>query len=182
MRIKFILGLFFIAASMAFAQEYPLVTIQDIQYLPDSVIAVGDAPSPLLGDTVRVRGVVMVAPVVNPIGDRRRIVAAGARWYTYFQDPNGQVWGGLVAIQNDTSEVNQQTFFYLADTAQVIEFTGVISEYLNNTTQLDLLLNPVTPIQIIETLAKRPDPLELSITDFMSNGQLIKQAEKYEGM
>jgi hypothetical protein len=182
MRIKFILGLFFIAASMAFAQEYPLVTIQDIQYLPDSVIAVGDAPSPLNGDTVRVRGVIMVAPVVNPIGDRRRIVAAGTRWYTYFQDPNGQVWGGLVAIQNDTTEVNQQTFFYLADTAQVIEFTGVISEFSNNTTQLNLLLNPITPIQIIETLPKRPDPLELSMTDFMNNGQLIKQAEKYEGM
>jgi hypothetical protein len=182
MRIKFILGLFFIAASMAFAQEYPLVTIQDIQYLPDSVIAVGDAPSPLLGDTVRVRGVIMVAPVVNPIGDRRRIIAAGARWATYIQDQNGQVWGGLYPIQHDTTEANQQTFFYLADTAQVVEFTGIVNEFSGNTTQLDLLLNPVTPIQIIETLPKRPDPLELSITDFMNNGQLIKQSEKYEGM
>jgi hypothetical protein len=182
MRIKFIIGLFFVFASMAFAQEYPLVTIQDIQYLPDSVIAVGDAPSPLLGDTVRVRGVVMVAPVVDPIGDRRRIIAAGGRWAAYIQDQNGQVWGGLYPIQHDTTNANQQTFFYLADTAQVVEFTGVVNEFSGNTTQLDLLLNPVTPIQIIETLAKRPDPLELSITDFMNNGQLIKQAEKYEGM
>lgn len=182
MKLKYLLGILFISASMSFAQEYPLLTIRDIQFLPDSVIALGDAPSPRNGDTVRVRGVILVAPVVSPIGDRRRIIAAGARWYTYIQDPNNQVWGGLVAIQNDTTGANQQTFFSLADTAQVVEFTGVISEFANNTTQLNLLLNPITPIQIIETLPRRPAPLELSIQDFMTNGQLIRQAEKYEGM
>ncbi|HRI47363.1 MAG TPA: T9SS type A sorting domain-containing protein [Ignavibacteriaceae bacterium] len=182
MKLKYLLGMLFFAATLSFAQEYPLVTIQDIQYLPDSVIAQGDAPSPLQGDTVRVRGVIMVAPVVDPIGDRRRIIAAGGRWAAYIQDANGQVWGGLYPIQHDTTGANQQTFFYLADTAQVVEFTGVVNEFSGNTTQLDLLLNPVTPIQIIETLPKRPDPLELSMTEFMNNGQLVKQGEKYEGM
>jgi len=70
--------LFFLGfGGMLFAQTYPLVTIEDIQYLPDSVlINSGDQPSPLNGDTVRVQGVIMVHPVVNAQTDRRRIFAA----------------------------------------------------------------------------------------------------------
>ncbi len=70
--------LFFLAFSgMLFAQSYPLVSIEDIQYLPDSVlINQGDQPSPMYGDTVVFRGVVMVSPLVDPQNDRRRIIAA----------------------------------------------------------------------------------------------------------
>ncbi len=83
--------LFFLAFSgMLIAQTYPLVTVEDIQYLPDSVlINEGDQPSPLNGDTVRVQGVVMVRPIVDAATDRRRIIAAGGRWMIYIQDPNG---------------------------------------------------------------------------------------------
>ena len=50
---KLLTLLFFLAFSgMLFAQTYPLVTVEDIQYLPDSVlINEGDQPSPLNGDT-----------------------------------------------------------------------------------------------------------------------------------
>lgn len=166
-----------------FAQtEYPLVTLHDIQYLADSVIAVGDAASPLNGDTVRVRGIVMVSPVVDPSANRHIIISAGARWVTYIQDPSGEPWSGLNIIQNDTSTAAvQQTFFDLVDTAQVVEFTGVVTEY-NTTTELMMLLNPVTPVNIVDQLTKRPDPILLNLTDIKENNKLKNEAEKYEGM
>lgn len=164
------------------AQTYPLVTIQDIQYVPDSLLTtVGGPPSPLQGQTVRIQGVVLVAPVVNATTDRRRIIAAGARWHIYVQSQDGQPWGGLAVLQMDTSLAVQGTFFDLLDTAQVVEFTGKVNEF-NQTTQFEILVNPVTPVNVINVLPKRPEPLELSITDFMENGVNKPSAEKYEGM
>ncbi len=161
--------------------QYPLVTVHDIQFLPDSIIAQGDSPSPLNGDTVRVRGVVMTSPLVNPDTDRRPVMWAGARWVTYIQDENGTAWAGLNILTPDTSVNAQGTFFDLIDTAQVVEFTGVVTEFFT-TTELFQLVNPITPVNIINQLPKRPDPIELSVTDFMENGQLKLSAEKYEGM
>jgi hypothetical protein len=170
------------------AQEYPLVTIQDIQFLQDSVIQNGDAISPLWGDTVLVRGIVMVRPVVDPSTDRRRIIAAGARWSIYIQDDVTGVWGGINILQNDTVGAAQGTFFDILDTAQVVEFTGVITEFNGSTTgttpgttQINYLVDPITPVSIISTLPKRPEPIELNVTDFMQNGTHRFDAEKYEG-
>ena len=177
--------LFFILFSgVLFAQTFPLVTIEDIQYLPDSVlINSGDQPSPLDGDTVQVKGVVMVRPVVDPQLDRRPIMWAGARWQIYIYDPDGQQYDnfdGMIIIQDDTSEAFQGTFFDLVDTAQVVTFTAVVSEFFT-TTQGQLLLNPISPVSIDTVLSKRPDPIELNISDFMDNGTLNPLSEKYEG-
>ena len=113
---KLLTFLFFSAFSgILFAQTYPLVTIEDIQYQhPDSLIANGDLPSPLNGDTVRVQGVIMVHPVVNAQTDRRPIFSAGNRWMVYMVDPNGnqyEFFDGIIPIQHDTNGVNQNTFF-----------------------------------------------------------------------
>ncbi|MDZ7623887.1 MAG: hypothetical protein U5J96_05490 [Ignavibacteriaceae bacterium] len=117
--------------SLNFAQN--LVTIEDIQYLSDSVlINFGDQPSPLNGQTVKVRGIVMSSPLVDPQTDRRPIMWAGTRWVTYLQDPDGQVYprfDGLNVIQQDTTGANQGTFFDLIDTAQVVEITLTVNEY-----------------------------------------------------
>lgn len=167
---------------------YPLKTIYDVQYLPDTTInTVGDGRSPLQGDTIRLRGVVLVRPVVDPVNDRRRIIAAGARWHIYLQDSSGQPWGGLAVLQMDTTAARQGTFFDLVDTAQIVEFTGVVNEFVTtgqsiSTTQFEILVNPVTPVNVIGQLPKRPEPIELSVTDFMENGVLKRTAEKYEGM
>ena len=164
-----------------FAQDYPEVSIYDIQFLPDSVILNGDAPSPLIGDTVIVTGTVMVAPIVNPQTDRRRIIAAGARWSAYIQDHLMNEWAGINLVQHDTTGDNQLTGYQNVDTADVIQFFAVIDEFFT-TTQANLLLNPLTEVEVIDNLGKRPAPIELSVADFMSNGQLKLDAEKYEGM
>ena len=114
--------------------------------------------------------------------DRRRIIAAGARWATYIQDMDGQVYDnfdGMYMLQDDTTGENQNTFFDLVDTAQVVEFTGVISEYFT-TTEGFLLLNPVTPVVIVDQLPKRPDPIELSVSDFDNGGTPNILSERYE--
>jgi hypothetical protein len=163
--------------------RYPLVTIQDIQFVPDSLQS-SDPPSPLNGDTVRVQGIVLVRPVIDPDTSRGVIISAGARWSVYIQDANGGLWGGMNVIQQDTSSPGvQNTFMDLIDTAQVVEFTGVISEFLSNTTQMNILTNPPFPVQIVNSQAKRPDPIELTLSEFFTPaGSHNFAAEKYEGM
>ncbi|MCH7722335.1 MAG: hypothetical protein IIC76_03200 [Bacteroidetes bacterium] len=186
---KLLTLLFFLAFSgMLFAQTYPLVTIEDIQYQhPDSLIANGDDQerhNPLFGDTVRVQGVVMVAPVVNAGTDRRRIHAAGNRWMIYMVDPNGnqhEFFDGIIPIQHDTTGVNQNTFFDLVDTADVVEFTVVVEEFFT-TTQVALLVNPPTSVSIVGNLGSRPAPIEVDISEFVDDqGNWNPLSEKYEG-
>jgi len=169
----------------SFAQEYPLVTIQDIQLVPDSLQG-ADPPSPLLGDTVRVQGLVLVRPVIDPDTNRRVIISAGARWSIYIQDPNGGLWGGLNVIQHDTVGAAQGTFFDLVDTVQIVEFTGKVSEF-NTSTQLDLITAPQPlPVDIIDDNQDnnpRPVPIELELSDlFTPGGGYNFEAEKYEEM
>ena len=160
-----------------------LVTIEEVQYQDSvSLLTNGDLPSPYNGQTVKVRGIVMSRPLVDPQTDRRPIMWAGTRWVTYLQDPDGQVYSefdGINVVEQDTTGANQGTFFDLVDTAQVVEITLTVAEF-NNTTQGDVLLSPVTPVSIIQQLPKRPDPIELDITDFYNDSVLVL-SEKYEG-
>ena len=172
---------FLILIGSTYAQQ--LITIEDIQYQDSlSLLTNGDLPSSYNGQTVKVRGIVMVSPLVNPQTDRRPIMWAGTRWVTYLYDPDGQVYpdfDGINVLQMDTSVQYQGTFFDLIDTAQVVEITLTVAEF-NTTTQGEVLINPVTPVSIIQQLPKRPDPVELSITDFYDDSLLVL-AEKYEG-
>ncbi len=167
--------------SVAAFGQFQQVSVMDIQFLPDSVISLGDAPSPLNGDTVIVQGVCIVAPLVDQQTDRRPIIWAGSRWVSYIQDESGQVWGGVNIIQDDTTGDNQLTYFQNVDTADVIQLVGVVTEYYT-TTELIILLEPLSEVEVVNTLDKRPDPIVLSISDFMDNGNYVNEAEKYEGM
>ncbi len=179
MKKNLLFALFFICSGLIFAQQYPLVTLQDIQFVQDTTT---DPPSPLTGDTVEVRGAVLVSPLVDPTTDRRPIIWAGARWVTYIEDKDGHVWGGLNIIQEDTSQATgQQTFFDIIDTAKIVKFTGVVTEYYTSTELLELV-TPITPISIDSSLSKRPDPIELHISDFDNNGVYNFASEKYEDM
>jgi hypothetical protein len=178
------LGMLLLFFSSVLFAQFPDVSIEEIQYQdPDSLLINGDQPSPYNGQTVKVQGIVMVSPLVDPQNDRRQIMWAGGRWVTYLYNPDGQVYenfDGLNVIQQDTSVQYQGTFFDLIDTAQVVEITLTVDEF-NQTTQGNVLITPVTPVSIIGQLPKRPDPIELSISDFMSGGVMNPLAEEYEG-
>lgn len=179
MKKNLLFALFFLCSGLIFAQQYPLVTLQDIQFVADTTI---DPPSPLNGDTVEVRGAVLVSPLVNPSTDRRPIIWAGARWVTYIEDKDGHVYGGLNILQEDTSQATgQQTFFDIIDTAQIVKFTGVVTEYYTSTEILELV-TPINPISIDSQLSKRPDPIELQVSDFDNGGVYNFASEKYEDM
>ncbi len=167
--------------SVAMFGQFQQVSVMDIQFLPDSIISLGDAPSPLNGDTVIVQGVCMVAPLVDQQTDRRPVIWAGSRWVSYIEDESGQVWGGVNIIQDDTTGDNQLTYFQNVDTADVVQIVGVVTEYYT-TTELIILLEPLSEVEVINTLDKRPDPVVLSISNFMDNGNYVNEAEKYEGM
>ncbi len=183
MKAKIFLVLILMTIGFTYSQsQYPLVTIQDIQFVPDPVVS--DPPSPLNGDTVRFHGLVMVRPVIDPDTNRGVIISAGARWSIYVQDPNGGVWGGMNVIQHDTVGAAQGTFFDLVDTAEVWEFTAKVEEF-NTSTQVALITTPQPiPVQLVTPqLPKRPEPIELTLADlFTPSGGYNFEAEKYEGM
>ena len=182
MNIRLLIASLLLMAGISFAQEYPLVTIQDIQNVPDS-LAGTDPASLLNGDTVRVQGIVLVRPVIDSDTNRRVIISAGPRWVTYVQDPNNPVYGGLNILQEDTSSGPQvyETLFDVIDTAQVWEFTGVVTEYFT-TTEMLLLIRPESA-KFISAAPKRPDPVELQVSDmFTENGQYNFDMEKYENV
>lgn len=181
MKIRLLLLTLISVASLAFAQtQYPLVSIHDIQFI-DSVGTKGFVNSPLLGDTVRVRGTIMIRPIVDPDTNRTPMMWYNARWGSYIQDSSDS-WGGLNVLQDDTSSVYQGTFFDLADTSDYVEMTGVVTAY-NQTNELMLLIKPTpVPVNYIAKLPKRPDPIQLYVTDFMNNQQSVLGAFKYSGM
>lgn len=191
MKFKLLLVFFMIGTGLTLAQlgktkdtkEYPLISIHDIQYI-DAVGDNGFVPSVHTGDTVRVRGAIMVSPMVDPTSNRTPIMYYGARWGSYIQDTSAQAsegWGGLNVLQNDTTGSNQNTFFDLVDTTNVVELTGVVTTY-GQTNELFLLIDPVTPVNIVGNISKRPEPLQLTMTDFMKNGITENSGVKYSGM
>ena len=183
MKLRLLLIFLVIGFSIGIAQkEYPLVSIHDIQYI-DSVGTKGWSKSKLEKDTVRVRGVVMIRTLVDPDTNRNPIMSYSGAWSTYIQDTSAQArqdgWGGMNIYQSDSTK--QGTNLDLADTADYVEITGIVTTY-GQTTEFAPLVSPVTSINFISKLSKRPDPIQLSVTDFMNNIQPVKDAFKYSGM
>ena len=183
-----LLFLFVILFSGFALSQYPLVTLYDINYISDPSILPNFPPSPLAGDTVRVRGVVTVRTVVGSsqpgVGDRRPVIWVGAGWECYIQDKDNPEWGGIAVYQADTTSSGaQQTLLDLADSATVYEFTGIVVPYFQ-ATELQLITapNPI-PIEEIEVLTKRPDPIPLTIDSLFSTpptGNYLMR--KYQGV
>ena len=93
MKVRILLLIMLFGAGFILSQtQYPLVTIQDIQFIPDSLLTT-DPPSPLNGDTVRVRGIVMVSPVIDPDTNRGVIISAGCKLgYLYSRSKWRFIW------------------------------------------------------------------------------------------
>jgi len=158
----------------------PLVTLQEINYVPDSSASTWPN-SPLAGKTVHVRGQVLVSPLINAVNDRRTILYFGKAWGCYIQDHDGSAWSGLNIYQADSTV--QGTLFDLVDTVGTYEFTGVVTPY-GQTTELMLTTAP-QPIEInlIEQHTKRPDPIPLTLDSFYTaDGGFNYNLRKYLGM
>ena len=184
MKPRLIILIVLCISGVLFSQTYPELTIMDIQTISQDTLDTWtqtqwDTPSPHVGDTVTITGVVMFKPIVEAGSDPRITTYEQNSWALFIQDESGAEWGGMSVIQLDTQF---ETFLDLADTADIIQFTGRVVEDMGNTTRLELLTDPLTQTLLVNILPSRPNPIELNISDFMNNGQIVLDMEKYENM
>lgn len=168
-------------STLAFAQ-YPLVTIDSIQYIAPDTLLLPKTVSSFAGDTVRVRGVVKFDP-------RRSVLSTNFK-NTYLLDTASTgVWKGLnVRLVN---QIDSVAFFDNVIPGNIVEVTGVVSDFTNGNpvpsgeTQIDILPG-IAPSVV--GFATPPAPRIVTINQFMQNdgtgNQLIQYAtgEPYEGM
>lgn len=144
---------------------YPIVSIRDLQYVPDP--ATSEA-SIFLGDTIVVQAMTMMG---------HNELWIGARWSTFvidqqtFPDP----WSGFFIVQNDSFAIGTQ--FSFIEPGMIVNFTGVMATF-GGLTQLNLITDPVIPIEILSAGNEIPEPVLLTAADLNdpANG------EQWEGM
>lgn len=166
-----ILSLVLLISSNIFAQ-IPEVTLHQIQFQDSvSLVTNGDLPSPYLGDTVTVTGLVM-----NPSYTGTVTTLNSGAPAVYIQDTASTEFGGvLVRYPNGSSPQ-----FDAIDSGVVAKFTGVVTEF-NVTTQLDLIEFDGSTIVDIKP---RPEPILITLEELSNlgtrEGKIL--AEKWEGM
>jgi len=168
-KFTILLGLIFVMFLSLSLQALPLpydtLTIKQIQYVPDPQ---SDDTSPFYGDTVVVKGLVMHSP---------RELYVGSRWATYIVDPDSfpNPWSGFFIIQHDTFATG--TNFGFVEPGMICYFTGVIDEY-SHLSQLAILTDPVTPIEILSVGNSVPNPVVLTALDLQdrTNGEQWESA------
>jgi len=152
---------------------YDTVSIYDLQYVPDPV---ADDLSPLLGDTVTVRGLVMHYPNELWIGNR---------WAMYIVDPDSfpNPWSGFFIVCNDTESVSAtQTQIQFLQPGDIAYFTGHVEEF-NSFSQINIygfsyIPDPVIPVDIESSGNPLPDPRILTAADLAGPAA----AEQWESM
>jgi len=174
MKTKFyiLFAILFISSMNLIAQTYPEVSIRDIQYQhPDSLITIGDRPSPLNGDTVTITGIVMNPTFTN--GTATLVSGAPA---VHLMDTSDTEYGGiLVRFPNPSSAA-----FNALDSGTVAKFTGIVSEF-NVTTQFNLI--EFDGSTIFDFRPKRtPVLLTLDSLNILGSPEGNLLAEKWEGV
>lgn len=177
------LGLLLSTEAMA---QYPLRSIDSLQFKPQDSLLLGRTLSPRLGDTVRVRGVVMFDPRFSVLRTTHRI--------TYIQDTTAGSWKGI-AIQAANVDSNATNFFNNVQVGNMVEVTGVVGEFtgasapFTGETQLNLIPRPTQALGIVAP----PAPKVVNISDFsklefdtassaMVQRTQVVTGEPYEGM
>lgn len=170
--LSFLAAMLIISSINTFAQTYPEVSIRDIQYQnPDSLLAIGDRPSPLRGDTVIVEGIVMNPSYTGTVTTLNSGAPAVFLTDTTFDDYSGI----LVRYPNGSS-----TAFNSILTGTVAKFKGVVTEF-NVTTQFDLIeFDGSTITDFVDKPA--PKLLTLDSLSLLGSREGNILAEKWEGM
>jgi hypothetical protein len=190
---------------VATAQIGKVATIPEIQYAhPDSlakldVVQSGTgywldksqfwhgtgANSDAKNDTIRVTGVVTVAPQV--------LTYTLARYNIFIQDSAGRVFGGLNILTDDTTAKAQSSGINGLDTGLVVTITGKLKEYGSQNNSLTELLaysqgffdnvQPVEITNIYGVAGERPNAVEVIVDSFaVATKPMPSRGEKYEGM
>ncbi|MBU1098318.1 MAG: T9SS type A sorting domain-containing protein [Bacteroidetes bacterium] len=172
-----LLSVLIFMSTLLFAQNYPEVSIKDINFAPaDSLIYYGGLngePMPsFVGDTVVVTGVVMNSPYFGAKPDSGLALRAGFP-ACYLQDTSNPEWGGIL-LRDPTASKD----FAILDSGMIIKVKGVVLEYFT-TTELDLISFEAADIVGI---MDRPKPVKLTLDSLFSKGTNLPNylAEKWE--
>ncbi|MFN3343988.1 MAG: hypothetical protein ACK40M_14930, partial [Flavobacteriales bacterium] len=166
--------------------QYPLVSIDSIQWVHPDSLAVGNTLSRYEGDTVRVRGLVIYNPRQHALSTNFKA--------SYLVDTSALAtnnWKGLLIRMLSPDSVATQ-FFANFVPGNIVECTGVVAEFKgteanSGESQLDLI--PVAS-QVIG-FATPPAPKQVPVSNFMifdPNDPVVPQkiqkltGEQYEGM
>ncbi len=183
---RFKLLLFSLLLSVSAWAQYPLVSIDSVQWVHPDSLALGNTLSRLEGDTVRVRGLVIYNPRQHALSTNFKA--------SYLVDTASLAtnnWKGLLVRMLTPDSVATQ-FFNNFVPGNIVEATGVVAEFrgteLNSgETQVDLI--PVAT-QVVG-FATPPAPKVVPVSNFMvfdPNDPVVPQkiqkstGEQYEGM
>ena len=181
----FLLGLGFLPQAMG--QGFPLRSIDSIQWVHPDTLLTGKTLSRYAGDTVRVRGLV----ILNP-----RDHALSANWKaTYLVDTMGLadgVWKGLLVRLPNLADSSAVGFFSNFQVGNIVECTGVVAEYQDASpnsgeTQLNLIGVASSVLGFATPPAPRPSFMNLFMVYDPNNPAVPQQIQKptgegYEGM
>lgn len=131
-------------------------------------LAAGSINSPLLGDTVIVRGIVTIPPVVKFPDDNRKIMIAGNRNYAiYLADEKATEYAGMPVIC-DTS--NAASNFIRLKVGQLIEVPIRITAFPSNnklgTSQGEVISKGI--VDFIDDGITLPTISKVNIADFQN--------------
>lgn len=181
----FFLGLGFLPQAMG--QGFPLRSIDSIQWVHPDTLLTGKTLSRYAGDTVRVRGLV----ILNP-----RDHALSTSWKaTYLVDTMGLadgVWKGLLVRLPNLADSSAVGFFSNFQVGNIVECTGVVAEYQDASpnsgeTQLNLIGVASSVLGFATPPAPRPSFMNLFMVYDPNNPAVPQQIQKptgegYEGM
>lgn len=173
-----------------------VVTLQQIETVPNDSLIYGKDWSPRNGDSVQFTCRVVAPPQVSIGGVYHSLLRGTSSWTCYAQDTANGIFGGIV-IRQGTRFTN--TFLQNVDTGNVITVKGIVQEFWSTAViGLDrsksgyltqIALDTSGPITINSLGGSRPTPKLVNITDFAigdypnPGGQInYVGGEKYEGM
>lgn len=171
----------------AIAQNYPKKSIMDIMTIPTDSLNAGILNSPSVGDTVIIRGIVSIPPVVDFPNDTRKIMIAGNRNHAiYLQDEKATSFAGM-PIVCDTANVASN--FIRLKKGQLIEVPIRITAFPANS-KLGTSQGEVIPGGIVEFIddgISLPTPPSVNINMFnqgkaVSPNYNVVNGAQYVGM
>lgn len=184
---KIILVLLFVLCAISlFAQEYPELTIREIQYVGDQIAnSPADYQSPYAGDTVITTGVVMNEVYQGGDTNEDYVIHSGGPTI-FIQDPNEMEWGGLMVRRTYYLSTDENDTFALLDSGMVIRITGIVGDYPSGgpgQTQFDLIKFEAEDV-LDPKLSPRPKPILITLDSLLERGtnQPKYMAEKWENM
>jgi len=125
----------------AASAQYPLVSIDSLQYVENDSLLAGITRSRYHGDTVRVQGVVRFNPYLSALSTSFK--------NTYVEMAANGVWKGMNVRLANLADSTITQFFDNFQPGNAVEFTGIVGQFpsgISGETQIDLIGVATTPL------------------------------------